>query len=575
MSSYEEQQTSQHRLTVLGLCLTFGLAVLLAQLFRYQVILHPRLKQKVIEQRVNTKVLVPERGRITDANNYLLAVDVSYWEIAASPDLISDPDALADQLATLLRQDRAELHEKLTSSSKWVLLARNVPQAVGEAVASLEAGGLICTPKFRRAYPMHDLVAHSIGIVNITGHGFYGVEGYYDAFLRGITGTLEFEAGPMGEVLPIAFRTLRAPQPGMDLILTLDLNIQHIAQQELQRALDRFEAKSGTVIVMDPKTGAILAHVSLPTYDPNEYATAEPSLLADPSVSRMWEPGSVFKIITWGAGLDAGIITPDMEVFDEGEMEVGGRVIANADRKAHREVTMTEALVQSLNTVAAYISTSLGKDRFYNYVRRFGFGDLTGVDLASEGPGMMKYPGDSNWFPSELGTNSFGQGIAVTPVQMIAAAAAVANDGVLMKPYIVHQLIGKDQEGNAKEVVQVEPTIVRQAISKEAARELTEILVKVVERKATEARVPGYRIAGKTGTAQIPTPFGYERKDTIVSFVGYAPADDPQFIVLVKLDRPRTSRWAAHTAAPAFGAIAERLIAYLQIPPDEFRLAEH
>lgn len=188
---------------------------------------------------------------------------------------------------------------------------------------------------------------------------------------------------------------------------------------------------------------------------------------------------------------------------------------------------------------------------------------------------MMKYPGDSNWYPSELGTNSFGQGIAVTPVQMIAAAAAVANEGVLMKPHIVHQLVRKDQEGNTKEVIQVEPTIVRQAISKEAARELTEMLVKAVEREATEARVPGYRIAGKTGTAQIPTPFGYDRKDTIVSFIGYAPADDPQFIILVKLDRPRTSRWAAHTAGPAFRAIAERLIAYLQIPPDEFRLAQH
>jgi len=236
---------------------------------------------------------------------------------------------------------------------------------------------------------------------------------------------------------------------------------------------------------------------------------------------------------------------------------------------------MTEALARSLNTIAAYISTTLGKDQFYTYVRRFGFGDLTGVDLASEGPGMIKLPGDANWFPSDLGTNSFGQGIAVTPMQMVTAVAAVANQGRLMKPYMVQQLITEHERGKGVETVQVEPKLERQAISKEAAETLTDMLVEVVEQQATEARIPGYRIAGKTGTAEIPTAFGYDATDTIVSFVGYAPADDPQFIVLVKLDRPRTSRWAVLTAAPAFRAITERLLVHLQIPPDDIRLAQH
>jgi cell division protein FtsI/penicillin-binding protein 2 len=235
---------------------------------------------------------------------------------------------------------------------------------------------------------------------------------------------------------------------------------------------------------------------------------------------------------------------------------------------------MEEGLVKSLNTVAAFISTSMGKESFYNYLRRFGFGTLTEVDLQSEGPGMVKLPGDPNWFPSELGTNSFGQGIAVTPMQMIVAVAAVANQGTMMKPYVVQELITTHPESGEQQVVQVQPMVVRRAIGQATAQTLTDMLVEVVERGATEAQVPGYRIAGKTGTAQVPTAYGYHETDTIASFVGFAPAEDPQFIVLVKLDKPKASPWGSQTAAPTFSAIAKRLFAYMQIPPDEIRLAE-
>jgi cell division protein FtsI/penicillin-binding protein 2 len=286
----------------------------------------------------------------------------------------------------------------------------------------------------------------------------------------------------------------------------------------------------------------------------------------------MWEPGSIFKIVTWAAGLDSGTISPGTTFYDEGALEVGGRVIRNWDRQGHGLVTMTDGLVQSLNTVAAFTSTSMGKESFYTYLRRFGFGTITGVDLDSEGPGMVKQPGDPNWFPSDLGTNSFGQGIAVTPMQMVAAVAAVANRGTLMKPQIVSEYVAKEESGSR--MVPIEPGIVRRAISQETAETMTNLLVRVVEEGAVKAQVPGYRIAGKTGTAQIPAPYGYEPDSTIASFVGYAPADDPQFIVLVKLDRPTASPWGSQTAAPTFKAIAERLFAYMQIPPDEIRLAQ-
>jgi cell division protein FtsI/penicillin-binding protein 2 len=413
-----------------------------------------------------------------------------------------------------------------------------------------------------------------LGIVNNTGYGFYGVEGYYNQLLHGHKGTLRAEQDPVGEELPKLPLSVTPAQPGTSLILTIDRNIQYIAEQELRRSLDEFRADGGTVVIMQPQTGAILAAVSSPNYDPNDFVNEDPDLLADPSVSKMWEPGSIFKIVTWAAGLDSGTINPNTTFYDEGALEVGGRVIQNWDRKGHGLVTMTDGLIQSLNTVAAFMSTSMGKDRFYTYLRRFGFGTLTSVDLASEGPGMVKLPGDSDWFPSELGTNSFGQGIAVTPMQMIVAVSAVANRGTMVKPHIVHQFVTRDPDSRQPKSMVVEPMVVRRAISQEAAETLTRMLVDVVEQGATQAQVSGYRIAGKTGTAQIPTPYGYHPSDTIASFVGFAPADAPQFIVLVKLDKPKASPWGSQTAAPTFRAIAQRLFAYMQIPPDEIRLAQ-
>jgi cell division protein FtsI/penicillin-binding protein 2 len=557
----------------MALGLTFALSVIVAQLVRFQVMRHAELSQKASGQRRREREVRQERGYIADIHGHILALDVVQWDISASPPLVSDPEELADRLADQLDMPKDKILTLLVSDVPWVPIARHVDQQVGEAVADLQASGLTCTPRPLRVYPESGLAAHAIGIVNDTGDGFYGVEGYHNQLLKGVAGKEQIEQDPGGEAIPIPSEFRTPPKAGSNLILTLDRNIQYIAEEELEKALSEYGAESGTVIIMNPRTGALLAIANNPSYDPNEFAGTDPQLLADPSVSSMWEPGSIFKIITWAAGLDSGIISPHTSFYDNGHMEVGGRVIRNWDREAYGRVTMLDGLVHSLNTVAAFISTSMGKDRFYTYLRRFGFDTLTGADLASEGPGMMKRPGDSNWFPSELGTNSFGQGIAVTPMQMVTAAAAVANRGVLMKPYIVHQFITTDQNG--ERTVQVEPMIIRHAISQQSAKTLTDMLVEVIERGATKAQVPGYQVAGKTGTAQVPTAYGYHPSETIASFVGWAPAYDPQIIILVKLNKPTASQWGSQTAAPTFRAIAERLLVYLQIPPDEVRLAQH
>ncbi len=573
MSSAKAPIDTSRRLNVVIFGLTFCAAILLGQLFRYQIKDHEQLRQSALAQRTWNKEVPSKRGNILDSGGHLLALDVVEWDVSASPPLVVRPQELATPLGELLDQPSEEIYAKLTIDEEWIPLANDVEYEIGEGILDLENPGITCTPNYHRFYPEGELFAHVLGIVNDTGDGFYGVDGYYNQLLRGSEGRRLVEQNPMGSEIPLPSQEELPPQPGNSLVLTLDRNIQYIVRQELLGALKEYGAESGTVLVMDPHSGALLAAYSSPSYNPNDFARADLALLADPAVSKLYEPGSVFKVITWAAALDSGTVLPSTTFDDKGALEVGGRVIRNADRQSHGLVTMEEGLVQSLNTVAAFASTSMGRDVFYNYLRRFGFGALTQVDLASEGPGMVKLPGDSDWFPSELGTNAFGQGIAVTPMQMIVAIAAVANDGVLMKPYIVQQFIARDPETGGLRTIQVEPMAVRRAISQETARAMTDMLVQVVERGATEAQIPGYSAAGKTGTAQIPTPFGYHPTDTIASFAGYVPADDPRFVVLVKLDKPTVSPWGTQTAAPTFRAIAERLLAYLQVPPDKIRLA--
>jgi cell division protein FtsI/penicillin-binding protein 2 len=338
-----------------------------------------------------------------------------------------------------------------------------------------------------------------------------------------------------------------------------------MVEEELEKAIVRYGAESGTIIVMEPQTGSILAMASYPSYDPDRFADTPAELFVNPSVSAHYEPGSVFKIITMAAGLDAGIVAPQSTFYDSGSIEVGGRTIMNWDRQGHGLVTMTGVLAQSLNVGAAYVSTTLGRERFYTYVRRFGFGRITEVDLASEGPGRLRLPGDGEWHESDLGTNSFGQGLAVTPLQMITAVAAVANDGLMMKPHVVQKIV------DGQHVTPIQPVAVRRVISLQTAEQLTWMLVEAVQKETDLAAVPGYKIAGKTGTAQVPIPGGYHPSWTIASFIGYAPPEDPAFIVLVKIDKPIVEPWGSKVAAPVFKAVAEQLFVLLGIPPDEAR----
>ena len=564
-------QTTDHTkyriYTVMAVMCAAGL-VLVGQLVRWQVIEHHHFAALAEAEHRNELVIPPHRGEIRDRGGHLLAADIVQYDISASPKIISNPEATTERLYNLLDVPRAELLQALTTEKVWTPIAYGVPQTVGETLLSWDIIGLKAEARTRRVYPEGGMGAHLLGFVNDNGNGFYGVEGYYHSLLRGKPGLQAGERSPFGEIIPLGVSRFVPPVPGATLYLTIDRNIQFLIERELKQTVELYGAQGGSVVVLDPTNGALLGATSFPAYNPNEYATSDEALFFDPVVSDQYEPGSVFKIVTMAAGLDSGAVTPEKIIYDGGAIEVGGRVFYNWDRQSHANVDMVDVLAKSLNVGVAQIAVALGKDRFYTYIKRFGFGRLTEIDLGNEGPGTLKTPKNANWHASDLGANSFGQGVAVTPIQMATAVAAIANDGQLMKPYIVDRIINSEHD------ILVNPTVARRAVSQETAHTLTSMLVTALERSKSEALIPGYRIAGKTGTAEIPVPGGYHPTLTLASFVGYLPADDPQVLVLVIIDRPTVSRWGSKTAAPAFKRIAEQLVVLMDIPPDNVRLAQ-
>jgi len=560
-------EQAKYRIYTVMAVMSAAALVLVGQLIRWQIIEHHRFVAWAEAEHQDELVIPSRRGEIRDRAGYLLATDLIEYDISASPEIISDPEATAERLHTLLDLPRNEILQKLTSDSLWVPIINGASQAEGETIHEWDITGLLVEPRAKRVYPEDELAAHLLGFVNNNGNGFYGVEGYYDTMLKGKPGLQAGERSPFGEIIPLGVSRFVPPVSGSTLYLTIDRSIQYLIEQELRQAVQQYRAQGGSVVVLNPKTGAILGMTSYPTYNPNNYSTIDDSLYPDPNVSQQYEPGSVFKIMTMAAGLDAGVIGPQGIIYDGGSIEVGGRVIYNWDRQGHGNVDMTDVLAKSLNVGVAQVAVGLGKERFYTYLKRFGFGRLTEIDLENEGPGTLKTPKEATWHESDLGTNSFGQGIAVTPVQIAAAIGAVANEGLLMKPHIV------DRITDGERTIEVQPAVVRRAISEETAHTLTNMLADALQRANSQALLPGYQVAGKTGTAQIPVPGGYHPTLTLTSFGGFLPADDPQVLILVVIDRPTSSRWGSQTAAPTFRTIAQQLVVMLDVPPDDVRLA--
>jgi len=547
------------RMWAVGIAMSLALGIIVLRLFLFQVVHGDEWKEIVIEDVPVTDR--PERGVIYDHNGAVLAVDEWDYRVAVSPSILTDPEELANDLAPILQIPRGQLLDQLESPKLYEVLAPRVSSETAEAIRELTLGDEVQLDALpRRFYPQGSLMCHVLGFVDFEGKGGGGIEGYYQNELAGEAASASVPISPLREQKMVIARE------GADLVLTIDRSLQYTVERHLKEALVEHGAVSGSIIVMNPHTGAILAMAAEPCFSANDFYDTDKSLFYNPLVSAVYEPGSVMKLITMAAALDSGTVTPQTTYNDTGAIEVGGHVSYNWDRGAHGTVDMTTLLAQSLNVGAATIATWMGPTTFYDYFQRFGFGRPTGIDIFGEEPGLMPLPGSSDWQESFIATNAYGQALAVTPLQMISAVSALANNGYLMQPYVVEEV--RDENG----VHRHQPTVLSQAVSPQTAATMTTMAVTAVQQEVPEAQVEGYTVAGKTGTAQIAEAFGYHPTDIIGSFIGWLPADDPQIVVFVKLDRPQSAPWGSMTAAPTFAKLAKELVVLLGIPPDDVRL---
>ena len=528
----------------------------------WQTVGRDQLLLRATEQVRSDEVLHARRGTILDRSGTILATSVELRSLYAVPSRIPDRAAAAQQLGVLLGRDPAAILERLNSGAEWVFIHRRMPETTADAVLALGIPGLGAILESKRLYPNGDLAAHALGFVSDDGDGQGGVEGRYDELLRGIDGTLVAERDPADRTIAIGLREAMPARDGADLTLTIDLAVQSVAELTLRAAIADEGAASGAIVALDPRDGAIRAMASYPTYHPGGVAAAKPESLRDRTISWSFEPGSTMKAITMAAGLDSGVVTPTTTYEDTGYADIGGRRLLNALGRAHGPTTMTQVLERSANAGAVFVAAKLGDQRLYDALLRFGFGIPTGVDLAGEMSGTVRPLAE--WYPVDVGTAAFGQGLTVTPLQLAAAYAAIANGGTLYRPHVVAGW--RDADGEHRTA----PVPLRRVASERTAASLREMLTSAVDHGLAQgARVPGFSVAGKTGTAQIPSPDGrYVDDEYISSFAGSVPATDPHLVIVVVLERPASKLLGTVTAMRIFRDVAQGSLRYARIQPD-------
>lgn len=480
-----------------------------------------------------------------------------------------NPATLAAELAIILQQDISKLEKKFSQKDKsYIIIADDL---ILEQVAQLKAlkiKGLTVASRLERFYPLGATASKLLGFVGFNGNdraGQYGIESYYNSILAG-----KKEKFAVFDVFNLNFFKSKNDQKsektsvneGSDLVLSIDKNIQIFAETKLNEVLKKWSSNSGQIIIQDPKTGEIMAMAASPSFNPNTYAEYDFKDFINPANQEVYEPGSSFKPITMSGAIDKGVLTPETTYQDTGEVNFSGYTIKNFDEKDHGLQTMRQVLERSLNTGVIFVQNKLGDDAFLNYVVGFGFGQKTEVDLGGEIQGNI-----SNLYTGRkinFATASFGQGIAVTPIQLLNSYSAIANGGKLMRPHLAKSIIAKDGS-----ITDIKPEIIGSPISEKTSRQIQSMLVDVVDKGFDKARIGGYDVAGKTGTAQIPsTEGGYLANDQFIhNFVGFAPAYNARFTILIKMDRPKGIKFAADSLSPVFGELARFLIRYFNIPP--------
>jgi len=543
------------------------------RLIYLQMVKHDEYAGLAAEKHVHKQIIHAERGSIVDANRDMLADNVPVQTVVADATHINNADATIDLVSRGLKLPAAEVSDKIRGDRKYVVLKREVPAAVAESLRTkLRAQnlrGIYFENDSTRVYPNTAMLCHVIGFTDFDHHGIDGVEATMDEYLRGQDGYRYIEHNRAGQEIVLYRGQERAPRNGCQVQLTIDLNLQTIVENEIDAAMREYRPQKASIILMRPQTGEILAMANRPHFDLNQRSEAKPEQMKNRAIIDMMEPGSTFKIVVAAAALNEGKVHLDSTIFCEnGIWNYGGRPLH--DHKAYGELSVQDVLVKSSNIGAAKLALGLGEQKFYEYIRRFGFGERTGVELPGEIPGLIRAP--QNWSKISITRIPMGHEIGVTPLQMTTAMATIANDGKLVTPRIVKSITSFD----GKTISSLSPVALRQVISEKTAHQIGTALRGVVSDRGTAAAaaVPGFTIAGKTGTAQKVDPKGgYEHGKYVVSFTGYLPADHPEFVGLVVLDDAKTEKpelnYGGLVAGPIFSRIAEKAARYLDLAPKE------
>ncbi len=549
-----------------------------ARLVWYQALRGASLGEAAREERLWDRPVPARRGTIFDSTGQVLAstMPADRLEVDLSQVKEANDAELAQALAGPLQMNPQELLTTIKEGRQRKRVQIPIKRFLSPAQsAAVRAQHLPCkadavcvylTPEPRRVYPNGDFASQLLGFANWELDGTYGVERTYNREIGGKPGHARAEVDVSGRVIAIGQNQLDPPIDGNDVTLTIDAAVQRQVEQQLEAAVKSQNASGGTAIVMDARTGAIVALANRPSFDPNRFEQFDVDLFNNPAVTQLYEPGSTFKVLTMAIGLETGAVTPNTIFYDSpGYIMIDKHRIANANNVSYGQETMSGILQHSSNLGSAFVARQTGADAFYGKLREFGIGQGTGIDLPGEEQGLVNWPDAPDWRPINLTTNAFGQGISVTPIQMVTAVAAVVNGGKLMRPYVV-----KEVRQDGRVVRQVEPQVVRQVISPQVSRQVTGMMTEVVDNVSYQyVGVSGYAVGSKSGTAQIPAKDGgYERDDvTIGSMIGVGPAEDPRFVVYVKIDRPKKDPWGAHIAGPPTAEILKNLFTLYSIAP--------
>ncbi|HHZ83820.1 MAG TPA: penicillin-binding protein 2 [Nitrospirales bacterium] len=557
-------QRKNGRFIFSAVCVVLGFLVLASRLVMLQVVDFPDLSREAQKQHQTIRSVEPGRGTIYDRQENVLAINSDVPSLFGDPLQCQNPRETAATVASVLGLDAAHIEQKLRSHKPFVWIKRRIDgHAVGQLThMSLDGIGVI--RERQRVYPNGALLAHVLGFAGIDGSGLEGVEWKYDKYLRGKRGQLVMDRDAVGKPIFSEVLADHLPAVGHDIVLTIDMGLQYMTETALDDAIQSRQAKGGSVIVMDPFTGAILAMTVRPTFDPNAIRRYQPAQWRNRAVTDPYEPGSTFKIVAAAAALNEGIFRPDDRLFaEDGRYGVAGTVLH--DEIPRGWMTFSEVIEHSSNIGTVKIAQRVGEETFSRYLEAFGFGMRTGVDLDGESSGILR--SRDKWNRRSLASLAIGHEVAVTPLQLITAAAAVANGGFLMRPYVVAEV----RDGDGYTVARTKPTVRHKPISAQTAADMTAILSRVVSHgTARKAALPAHAVAGKTGTAQKFDPVlrRYSKDKFVSSFFGFFPARSPQLIILVIIDEPQTDSWGGTVAAPVFRQIAEQAVPYLSIFPD-------